>query len=62
MVVLLVGIYSGGSAWLVREVRQVLRVLGVGSKTKNWVDCNNDGSILSRGYRTHDGGRKGRGS
>ena len=38
--VLLVGIYSEGSVWLVREVRQVLRLLGVGSKTKNWVDCN----------------------
>jgi len=34
MVVLLVGIYSEGSVWLVREVRQVLRLLGVGSKTK----------------------------
>jgi len=41
MVVLLVGIYSEGSVWLVREVRRVLRLLGVGSKTKNWVDCNN---------------------
>ena len=40
MCVLLVGIYSEGSVWLVREVRQVLRLLGVGSKTKNWVDCN----------------------
>jgi len=40
MVVLLVGIYSEGSVWLVREVRWILRVLGVGVKTKNWVDCN----------------------
>jgi len=40
MEVLLVGIYSEGSVWLVREVRRVLRLLGVGSKTKNWVDCN----------------------
>jgi len=40
MVVLLVGMYSEGSVWLVREVRRVLRVLGVGVKTKNWVDCN----------------------
>ena len=40
MVVLLVGIYSEGSVWLVWEVRRVLRLLGVGSKTKNWVDCN----------------------
>jgi len=40
MAVLLVGIYSEGSVWLVREVRRVLRLLGVGSKTKNWVDCN----------------------
>jgi len=43
MVVLLVGIYSEGSVWLVREVRRVLRVLGGGSKTKNWVDCNSGG-------------------
>jgi len=35
MAVLLVGIYSEGSVWLVREVRWVLRLLGVGSKTKN---------------------------
>jgi len=41
MAVSLVGIYSEGSVWLVREVRRVLRLLGVGSKTKNWVDCNN---------------------
>jgi len=40
MVVLLVGIYSEGSVWLVQEVQWVLRLLGVGSKTKNWVDCN----------------------
>ena len=40
MAVLLVGIYSEGSVWLVREVRRVLRLLGVGSKMKNWVDCN----------------------
>jgi len=40
MAVLLVGIYSEGSVWLVREMRRVLRLLGVGSKTKNWVDCN----------------------
>jgi len=46
MVVLLVGIYSEGSVWLVREVRQVLRVLGVGSKTKFWMDCNIIGSII----------------
>ena len=37
MAVLLVGVCSEGSVWLVWEVR---RVLGVGSKTKNWVDCN----------------------
>jgi len=37
MAVLLVGICSEGSVWLVREVWWVL---GVGSKTKNWVDCN----------------------
>jgi len=41
MVVLLVGICSEGSVWLVREVQRVLGLLGVGSKTKNWVDCNN---------------------
>ena len=35
--VLLVGVRSEGFVWLVREVRQVL---GVGSKMKNWVDCN----------------------
>ena len=40
MAVLLVGIYSEGSVWLVREVRWVLRLLGVGSKTKNWADYN----------------------
>jgi len=40
MAVLLVGIYSEGSVWLVREVRQVLRLLGVGNKMKHWVDCN----------------------
>jgi len=40
MAVLLVGIYSEGSVWLVWEVRRVLRLLGVGSKTKNWVDYN----------------------
>ena len=40
MAVLLVGIYSEGSVWLVREVRLVLRLFGVGSKMKNWVDCN----------------------
>jgi len=44
MVVLLVGIYSEGSVWLVQEVRRVLRLLGVGSKTKNWVDCNITGT------------------
>jgi len=37
MAVLLVGICSEGSVWLVREVRWVP---GVGSKMKNWVDCN----------------------
>ena len=46
MVVLLVGIYSEGSVWLVREVRQVLRLLGVGSKTKNWVDCNSVTGVM----------------
>ena len=40
MAVLLVGVCSEGSVWLVREVRQVLRLLGGRSKTKNWVDCN----------------------
>jgi hypothetical protein len=40
MVVLLVGIYSEGSVWLVQEVQRVLRVLGVGSKMKFWMDCN----------------------
>ena len=44
MVVLLVGIYSEGFVWLVREVRRVLRFLGVGSKMKNWVDCNTNPS------------------
>jgi len=42
MVVLLVGICSEGSVWLVREVRWVP---GVGNKTKNWVDCNNQCSL-----------------
>jgi len=38
MAVLLVGIYSEGSVWLVRKVRRVLRLLGVGSKTKTgWI-------------------------
>jgi len=37
MAVLLVGVCSEGSVWLVREVRWVL---GIGNKTKNWVDCN----------------------
>jgi len=46
MAVLLVGIYSEGSVWLVREVRRVLRLLGVGSKTKNWVDCNKWSSAI----------------
>ena len=38
MVVLLVGIHSEGSVWLVREVCWVLRALGVGVKTKTgWI-------------------------
>ena len=45
--VLLIGVCSEGSVWLVREVRRVLRLLGVGSKTKNWVDCNTCGSWAS---------------
>jgi len=45
MAVLLVGIYSEGSVWLVREVRWVLRLLGVGSKTKNWADYNSIGTV-----------------
>jgi len=32
MAVLLVGVCSEGSVWLVQEVRQVLRLLGVGVK------------------------------
>jgi len=40
MLLLLFGVRSEGSVWLVQEVRRVLRLLGVGSKTKNWVDCN----------------------
>jgi len=44
MAVSLVGIYSGESVWLVRKVRRVLRLPGVGSKTKNWVDCNTEES------------------
>jgi len=41
MVVLLFGVRSEEPVWLVREVRPVLRrLLGVGSKTKNWVDYN----------------------
>jgi len=49
MAVLLVGIYSEGSVWLVREVWRVLRLLGVGSKTKNWVDCNSGSGDSSGG-------------
>jgi len=52
MVVLLVGIYSEGSVWLVREVRRVLRVLGVGSKTKFWMDCNRQALYRSSGRLT----------
>jgi len=63
MVVPLVGIYSEGSVWLVREVRRVLRVLGVGSKMKFWMDCNTHGvqgarlnsvQVVQRGLRRID--------
>ena len=57
MVVLLVGIHSEGSVWLVREVQRVLRVLGVGGKTKNWVDYNKE-QVIKAGASDKGGSKR----